>query len=163
MSRRSENFRLFGLSACCGLIILVSGACQAPFQAGGGDLPRGSIEISREGDTLAIFDVELALTRPDQAKGLMNRKSMPKDQGMVFLFSTPVRQPFYMLNTLIPLDIAFWDEDNRIVDVLTMTPCTDEPCQTYLPASEYVGALEVNAGVLDSEGVRPGDRVALKQ
>jgi uncharacterized protein len=145
------------------LVFAFGAACQAPFQAGSDELPRGNIEISREGRSLASFDVELAITRPDQARGLMNRKSMPKDRGMAFLFSTPVQQTFYMLNTLIPLDIAFWDEDLEIIDVMTMTPCTAQPCQTYLPGSEFVGALEVNAGALESRRIRPGDRVALKQ
>lgn len=163
MSRRTENLRLLGLGVACLLMILASGACQAPFQAEGSDLPRANIEISREGKLLATFKVELALTWPDQAKGLMNRKSLPKDQGMTFLFSTPVRQQFHMFNTLIPLDIAFWDEDNEIIDVMTMTPCTAQPCPSYLPASEFTGALEVNAGVLESKGVRPGDTVALKE
>lgn len=162
MSRRSENFR-FRLRVVCALTVLMCSACQAPFQAGGGNLPRGTIEISRAGEPLATFDVELALTRAAQGTGLMNRRSLPPDRGMAFLFSTPVRQPFHMLNTLIPLDIAFWDEDNEIIDVLTMTPCTEQPCQSYLAASDFVGALEVNAGVLETEGVRPGDRVVLKQ
>ena len=162
MGRRSENIR-FRLRACCAVIILVCSACQAPFQAAGGNLPRGTIEISRDGEALAAFDVELALTGPAQGKGLMNRKSLPQDEGMAFLYSTPVHIPFHMLNTLIPLDIAFWDEDNEIIDVLTMTPCTEQPCQSYFPASEFVGALEVNAGILEANGIRTGDRVVLKQ
>jgi uncharacterized membrane protein (UPF0127 family) len=145
------------------LMILASGACQAPFEASGNDLPPASIEISREGKLLSTFKVELALTLPDQGKGLMNRKSLPKDQGMAFLFSTPVRQSFHMFNTPIALDIAFWDEDNEIIDVMTMTPCTAQPCPSYLPASEFIGALEVNAGVLESKRIRPGDTVALKE
>jgi uncharacterized protein len=163
VSRRTENLRLLGLRVACLLMVLASGACQAPFEASGNDLPRASIEISREGRLLATFNVELALTLPDQAKGLMNRKTLPKDQGMAFLFSTPVRQQFHMFNTLIPLDIAFWDEDNEIIDLMTMTPCRAQPCPSYFPASEFIGALEVNAGILESKGIRPGDTFALKE
>ena len=162
MGRRSENFR-FRLWACCAVIALVCSSCQAPFQAAGGNLPRGTIEISRDGEALAAFDVELALTPPAQGKGLMNRKSLPKDEGMAFLFSAPVQMQFHMLDTLIPLDIAFWDEDNKIIDVLTMTPCTEQPCQSYFPVSEFVGALEVNAGIFEAKGIRPGDRIDLEQ
>jgi uncharacterized membrane protein (UPF0127 family) len=93
----------------------------------------------------------------------MNRKSLPEDQGMAFLFSSPIRLSFHMRDTEIPLDIAFWDESNKIVDILTMTPCDQDPCEAYAPASDYVGALEVNAGVLEAEGVRPGDTVLLRE
>lgn len=137
--------------------------CSSPLDGGADGPPRGTIEIAREGSVLATFEVELALTPADQAQGLMNRESLPRDEGMAFLFSTPVRQPFYMLHTLIPLDIAFWDEGGVIIDIFTMTPCTAEPCETYAPARDYIGALEVNAGVFEERGVRPGDRVQMQE
>ena len=126
-------------------------------------MPRGTLEIRRDEEAVAAFKVELALTPEDQATGLMNRKSLAKDHGMAFLFSSPIRLSFHMRSTVIPLDIAFWDESNEIVDILTMTPCDQEPCEDYTPATEYIGALEVNAGVLEAEGVHPGDTVLLSE
>ena len=137
--------------------------CSGPLDSGGEGLPRGTIDISRNGNVLATYRVELAVTPEDQAKGLMNRQSMPRDEGMAFLFSTPVRGSFYMKDTLIPLDIAFWDQGGRIISIMTMTPCQADPCPTYTPDGDYVGALEVNAGVFEEKGVRVGDQVVLKE
>ena len=150
-------------AALVAALALLLGACSNPFDAAAGELPRGVVEIRRGEESLATFEVELALTPADQSKGLMNRRSLPEDAGMAFLFATPVRQSFHMLNTLIPLDIAFWDEDLEIVEILTMTPCESEPCEGYLPATEYTGALEVNAGALEKRGVRTGDRIELTE
>ncbi len=166
MAGRSDHFpKRSSLRPLAYLVVapLLLGACSGPFERRGEELPRGTLEIRREGEALATFEVELALTPADQARGLMSRKSLPKDEGMAFLFAGPVRESFHMQNTLIPLDIAFWNEDNEIVEVLTMTPCETDPCENYAPASEYVGALEVNAGVLESEDVRPGDTVVLAE
>jgi uncharacterized membrane protein (UPF0127 family) len=161
--RRIGRWSWSGRTASALLAALVATACSGPFDLGGNGLPRATLEIRRDGESLAAFEVELALTPEDQAIGLMNRKSLPEKHGMAFLFSSPVRLPFHMQNTLIPLDIAFWDEGNEIVDILTMTPCDQEPCEAYSPSSEYVGAVEVNAGVLEAEGARPGDTVALNE
>jgi uncharacterized membrane protein (UPF0127 family) len=156
--------RWFPRSLGCLVIgALLLGSCSDPFDPQGDGLPRGTVEIQRGGESLARFDVELAVTSDDQNKGLMGRKSLPKEQGMAFLFAGPVRLPFHMQNTLIPLDIAFWNEDNEIVEILTMMPCTEEPCQGYAPATDYVGALEVNAGVLEDEDIRAGDTVVLTE
>jgi uncharacterized membrane protein (UPF0127 family) len=64
-----------------------------------------------------------------------------------------------MKNTLIPLDIAFWNDDERIVDIFTMEPCRKDPCPLYTPTHDYVAAVEMNAGVLRSSGIKIGDIV----
>ena len=66
-----------------------------------------------------------------------------------------------MKDTLIPLSIAFWDEDGRIVGIQDMEPCTADPCPTYGSPEPYVGALEVNQGFFDEHGVVIGDRIEL--
>ncbi|MGQ0679467.1 MAG: DUF192 domain-containing protein [Actinomycetota bacterium] len=126
-------------------------------------LPQGALVITRDGKELLSIDVEIALTAPAQAKGLMGVESLPEDQGMAFLWSTPVRFGFFMKDTLIPLDIAFWDDQGSIVEILAMVPCTADPCQLYVPSSDYVGALEVGSGVFRAAGVKQGDKVALAQ
>lgn len=123
------------------------------------DLPTGTLEI--EGGEPLVLEVDLALTSNAQARGLMEVEEIPDDYGMVFLWADPGQHGFYMKNTLIPLDIAWWNAEGEIVDIQTMEPCTADPCRTYVPADTHIGAVEVNAGLFASKGVEVGDRVTL--
>ena len=107
------------------------------------------------------LDVELADTTEERATGLMGRESIGPHDGMAFTFGSPTDGGFWMKNTLIPLSIAFWDEDGRIVEILDMEPCADDPCPTYGPGVPYVGALEVEQGAFEEHGVEVGDRLEL--
>ncbi|HEX2258792.1 MAG TPA: DUF192 domain-containing protein [Actinomycetota bacterium] len=124
-------------------------------------LPTADVQIVRGNQALLDLQVEIAETPDVQASGLMNVRDLPPTAGMVFLFQAPARSSFHMKDTLIPLDIAFWDERMVIVDILQMVPCEQDPCQIYTPSHDYVAALEVNRGLLASKGVRLGDRVML--
>jgi uncharacterized membrane protein (UPF0127 family) len=107
------------------------------------------------------IDVEVADDDAERRVGLMGRASLAADAGMVFLFPQPVRTSFWMKDTLIPLSIAFWNGDGRIVAILDMEPCEADPCPSYDPGVEFTGALEVNQGYFEENGVRLGDRVEL--
>jgi uncharacterized membrane protein (UPF0127 family) len=109
----------------------------------------------------ATLDVEIAETPETRARGLMGRTSLPEDAGMVFLYPTPVDTGFWMKDTLIPLSIAFWDRDGRILEILDMEPCREDPCPVYDPGVTWLGAVEVNLGVFYDLGIRVGDRVRL--
>ncbi len=94
----------------------------------------------------------------------MGVSDLPKNTGMVFLWEAPHQGSFHMLNTLIPLDIAFWDEDGQIVGTEQMQPCeTEPPCPTYGPEQPYIGAVELNEGELSAAGVEEGDTVRLER
>ena len=146
------------------VLLLLLGSCsrspetQAPRPSG--DLPRGTLTI--EGNDPLELQVDLALDPNTQAKGLMNVEEIPDDYGMVFMWSDTSIHSFHMKNTLIPLDIAWWDADGRIVDIQTMQPCTADPCLSYTPAGPHVAAVEVNAGLLKEAGVEVGDKVKLE-
>lgn len=142
---------LLVLLAACG------GSGQEPGVTEG--LPRGTLTI--EADQKLVLNVDLALTVEAQARGLMGVKDLPDDYGMVFAWAEPGIHAFYMKNTLIPLDIAWWNEDLEIIDIQTMQPCTADPCRTYVPAARHTAAVEVAAGRLESAGVKVGDRVRL--
>jgi uncharacterized protein len=103
--------------------------------------------------------VELAITEAEQQEGLMNRTSLAPSSGMAFLFGTPTTVGFWMKDTLIPLSIAFWDAQGRIVAIDEMTPCTQDPCATYGPDTPYRGAVEANTGFFADHGVSVGDTV----
>lgn len=93
----------------------------------------------------------------------MGRPSLARGAGMVFLWSEETDSSFYMRDTLIPLDAAFFDAAGRIVHIVQMTPCAADPCPLYSPGVRYVGALEVNAGALAAAGIRVGDRIEIRR
>jgi uncharacterized membrane protein (UPF0127 family) len=125
------------------------------------DLPVGNLTIAGSAGPELSLHVQLAETPQSQETGLMHVKRMPDQVGMAFLFHPSTSGPFWMKDTLIPLDIAFWDAQGRIVAIFTMTPCTADPCHQYQPAASYVGSVEMNAGLLAARGVHTGDKVTL--
>ena len=109
------------------------------------------------------FDVEVARTVAQRARGLMFRKSMPQDQGMLFVFDDDTVRSFWMKNTLIPLDMIFVDKDGKVVSVReNVQPCREKDssyCPTYssvLPA-RYV--LEINAGLAQFHHIQKGSHM----
>lgn len=118
----------------------------------------GELTISRAGQTLAALDIEIADNPEDIQQGLMYRRSMDEDHGMLFLMSDNDIQSFWMLNTYIPLDIIFIDANKRIVNVAAnTTPHNTDPVSSTAPA-QYV--LEVNAGYAQRKGLQSGDQMA---
>jgi len=110
---------------------------------------------------VATLQVEIADSPEERAEGLSNRTSMPADAGMAFLWDEPVEAQFWMKDTLIPLQIAFWDEDGRILGLFEMEPCETDHCPTYGPREPFVGAVEANTGWFTARGVAVGDSVEL--
>ncbi len=109
-----------------------------------------------------VLKVEIASTPEAWQRGLMFRESLPEDQGMLFLFPKATGAPFWMKNTLIPLSIAFADQNGKILRMLDMDPCKADPCPSYYPGVAYRQALEVNQGWFQRHGVKEGDRWRLK-
>jgi uncharacterized membrane protein (UPF0127 family) len=68
-----------------------------------------------------------------------------------------------MKDTPIPLSIAFWDANGRILGLREMTPCRSEPCRLYRAPGPYVGAVEANRGYFSRHGIVVGDRVELRR
>jgi uncharacterized membrane protein (UPF0127 family) len=145
------------LIAFAALLSLVSCAKDEPTV---GAVPITSAVILTD-DAAVALTVEAADTEDEREHGLMDRTSLGADDGMVFLFDAPSSGSFWMKDTLIPLSIAFWDEDGRIVGIRDMDPCTADPCPTYGSPEPYVGALEVNQGFFEEHGVVIGDRIEL--
>lgn len=114
---------------------------------------------SAEGDVALSVPVYDAYEPPARRRGLMYRRHLPPGTGMVFRFPKPRRGGFYMKNTRIPLSIAYYDQDGRVLSVLDMAPCDADPCPTYDPEVAYSGALEVNRGFFDRIGLDRGWRI----
>jgi uncharacterized protein len=113
-----------------------------------------------EGAKGRTVDVEIAEKELDRQRGLMYRKSMPDNVGMIFRFEQKQEHTFWMRNTCIPLDMLFIDDDGLIVGIQENTPTmTDDTFSVGCP-SKYV--LELNAGWCRKNGVVAGQKVKLE-
>jgi len=99
---------------------------------------------------------EVASTPDERQAGLMHRRSLGEDQGMVFVFERPGLWGMWMKNTFIPLSVAFIDESGRILNIEDMEPHTEDSHNAIAPA-RY--ALEMNKGWFTKRGIRPGQKV----
>ena len=97
----------------------------------------------------------------ERRKGLMGVEDLDANGGMVFVFDGEQDGSFWMKDTLIPLSIAFWGKDGRVVDIIEMEPCEADPCPTYSPRAPYTHALEMNAHWFEDRGIEIGDPVEL--
>jgi uncharacterized membrane protein (UPF0127 family) len=106
------------------------------------------------------FTVELAVTQAEQERGLMFRKSLAPDRGMLFPYKPPKRAAFWMKNTLIPLDIIYIGPDGRVLSIArNAVPHDETPIPSGGPVS---GVLEIAGGRAAQLGILPGDRVLNK-
>jgi len=103
------------------------------------------------------FFVEIADTDAEREKGLMFRKDVPPDRGMLFDFKTPREVAFWMRNTLIPLDIIYIRADGVVLSIArNTTPLSEAPIPSGGPV---VGVLELAGGRAGEIGLMPGDRI----
>jgi uncharacterized protein len=128
---------------------------------GGGGSEAGAQAVLSHGDHEETITVEIADTAAEREQGLMGRETLPADAGMAFVFPGEHRGPFWMKDTLIPLSIAFYSADGRILKILDMEPCEADPCPLYDPGVSYRGALEVNEGAFAGWGISEGDRLRI--
>ncbi len=102
----------------------------------------------------ARFTVELADTNETRMIGLMNRPSMPRSSGMLFIYEGPTRASFWMENTLIPLDMIFTDPTGRVTHVHHNAVPLD---RTPIPGGDNVlMVLEINGGLARAMGIATG-------
>jgi uncharacterized membrane protein (UPF0127 family) len=118
-------------------------------------------EVTFDGSDAVLY-VEIADDPSERRRGLMGVRHLPADEGMAFVFDRPVSTGFWMKDTPIPLSIAFVDEEDRVVGLREMEPCTADPCPSYGIGEPYVMAIEANAGWFDEHGVEDGDRAKLE-
>jgi len=124
---------------------------------------RGTLAISQH-ERRVVMTVEIAETSETRAYGLMFRKSLPDNAGMLFVFTEDARWGFWMKNTLIPLSIGFIDKGWRLLEVLDMAVPADPqagPWPIYEPSTAYRYALEVNQGFFKKHGFGPGAQLTL--
>lgn len=101
--------------------------------------------------------VEIAQTNAELERGLQYRQSMPRDEGMLFVFPQNVEAGFWMKNTLLPLDMIWLNESRRIVYIeKNAPPCLQEKCPVYGPKESIRYVLETNAGFADATNLQVG-------
>lgn len=102
--------------------------------------------------------MQVALLPAETQRGLMHRKSMGRDEGMIFVFDRPQQMSFWMRNTEIPLDIGYLDSAGELKEIYPMYPHDERPVASR---GRMQFALEMNQGWYREAGVKPGDRIDL--
>ena len=140
---------------CLAASLALAAACLGTTQAQEGpqlDLQRVDLAAG-----MHRIDAQLAVTPQERETGLMHRKDMPSNEGMLFVFSVPAVQCFWMKNTLLPLTAAFVADDGTIVNLADMKPqtldshCSDKPVRFV---------LEMNQGWFARRGIKPGSKLS---
>lgn len=105
-----------------------------------------------------LFSVEIADTPAKQARGLMFRKELGAEEGMLFVFDRDRRLSFWMKNTTIPLSLAYLSADGTVREIFDLAPESLRPVESSF-AVRF--ALEVNRGAFARLGIKPGDKIQL--
>jgi uncharacterized membrane protein (UPF0127 family) len=113
----------------------------------------GLLELSAG---IHLIQAEVANTYDTRAEGLMSRKSMPANHGMLFVFDQTAQHCMWMRNTLIPLSVAFLDGEGRIINAEEMQPQTDD---THCASRPAKFALEMNAAWFKNKGFGAGSQM----
>jgi uncharacterized membrane protein (UPF0127 family) len=100
--------------------------------------------------------VEVAADEPQRMQGMMHRKSLGREEGMLFIFDEPAYHSMWMKNTLIPLSVAFIDRNGVILNILDMEPQT---LDSHMAAGPAIYAIETNKGWFAAKKVKAGDKV----
>lgn len=152
--------------------VLLATACSSGADASPADeyahllsFDTSRVRLVSASDTTSVA-VELARTPDQHTMGLMERRALAQDSGMLFLYPDvqPESSAFWMFRTRLPLDIAFIDSAGTIRSIRTMVPCTSllaAGCPEYPAGARYMSALEVNAGFFARHRIGVGSRLLL--
>ena len=138
-----------GLAAAA--LLLSTSAALAQAQG-----PQTGLPVVELGAGMHLIHAEVARTEEQRAIGLMNRRDMPANNGMLFVFEDANVQCFWMRNTLIPLAVAFVADDGTIVNVDEMKPLSDA---SHCSAKAVRYVLEMNKGWFDKRGLKAGTKL----
>lgn len=133
---------LYRLSLLAGMLFSLSASAE---------MPRMELSVG-----FHRIEAEVAANQENRALGLMHRKSMGSNQGMLFVFPVAARHCMWMRNTLIPLAVAFLDDEGRIINVEEMKPQTEN---SHCAAAPARFALEMNKGWFAAKGIQNGMRI----
>ncbi len=149
---------------------LILGACGTKVPTSSGTVPSTTAAKTSNTSRPAVIlangsrvEIEVVSDPETRAQGLMFRSSLSPDRGMLFVFPTQDLYPFWMKNTLIPLDMIWIDRNRKVVFVASdVPPCTADPCASYPPSGAALYVLELAAGQAAARSIRPGDVVRIE-
>ncbi|HEX8169548.1 MAG TPA: DUF192 domain-containing protein [Thermoanaerobaculia bacterium] len=153
------------------VLLLLLVACSQPQQAPAAPKEEGGPGRMRTVDTeprVVLPDgypvhVEVAADDETRANGLMYRDRLRPGTGMLFFFPADGEYPFWMKNTLIPLDMIWIDKNQRVVHVAeNVPPCKTSDCPNYAPNAVARYVLELDAGMAKEHGIKAGDSVKIE-
>ena len=130
------------LTVLCALLVTAPAFAQTP------PMPRAELPAG-----FHRIEAEVAANQADRTQGLMHRRVLAPNQGMIFAFPQTAMHCFWMKNTPLPLAIAFLDEKGKIVSIDEMAPETED---NHCPAEPARFALEMNAGWFKAKGLKAG-------
>jgi len=100
-----------------------------------------------------LVRAEVAADNPSRSRGLMHRKSLAPNAGMLFVFDAPALHCMWMRNTYIPLSVAFLDAQGAIINIADMQPHSE---QSHCAGRPALYALEMTQGWFAQRGIKPG-------
>jgi uncharacterized protein len=108
------------------------------------------------------YATELALDDASREHGLMDRTRLAPDHSMLFVFPNSEPRYFWMKNTLIPLDILYFDQDRKLISIAAdAQPCKADPCKMYPSYGSAKYVLELAGGVAKQAGIQVGDELTI--
>jgi len=152
--------------SCRPFVRLLILASVALLTACGGAEDKKAVAVKSVDDRFPIkvgertVQMQLAALAPETQRGLMFRKTMGPDEGMLFVFPEPQQMGFYMRNTTLPLDIGYFDAAGELKEIYPMFPLDERTVASHSHAIQF--CLEMNQGWYKQNGVRPGVKLDLK-
>ena len=107
-----------------------------------------------------VVQMQIAALPAELQKGLMFRKTMGEDEGMLFVFAVPQPQGFWMRNTTLPLDIGYFDAPGELKEIYPLYPLDEKPVKSRSRGIQF--CLEMNQGWYKRNEVKPGAKLDLK-
>jgi uncharacterized protein len=137
--------------------LLMAMVLAAPMLAGATEgQPQLNLPLVTLQAGMHLIRAQVAQTPEQRATGLMFRKEMPANEGMLFVFEAPAQQCFWMKNTLLPLSIAFLADDGTIVNIREMKP---QSLDSHCSAKPVRYVLEMNQGWFAKRGIQAGSKL----
>jgi len=133
--------------------LLLAASALLILAAGGAAAQNARFSSTQLSAGMHLIKAEVAATDPERQQGLMFREKMANNAGMVFVFDQPATQCMWMKNTLLPLSVAFIDEQGKIVNIEDMQPQT---LASHCSKQVVKYALEMNLGWFRQKNIKPG-------
>ena len=148
--------------ASAGAALLLAAACAPRPAAAPAATPAPRVVVVTAAGARLPVTVELARSDEERTRGLMYRRELAPEAGMLFFFSESEERAFWMKNTLIPLDMIWVDEQQRVVAIREAVPCTADPCPNYDPGAVAAYVVELNRGTAKRHGLAVGAKLVFR-